>query len=217
MFWNTAGLFNKDKEFWKYIGKFDFISLCETWLEKEGWERIKDKLPESHEWACSFARKVKRRGRAKGGFVIGKKKDWGKEGSRLIKEEEGDVVVSEIRGEKENCRIISVYNSGGWRELEEKLNRLLGDKEEGSIIMGGDFNIRIGELGGWEIEEMELERRSKDKVISNGGRNFVEWVQEKGWYILNGTTVGDWDGEYTYVGARGNTVIDYAIMYTREL
>ncbi|XP_071580229.1 uncharacterized protein [Temnothorax nylanderi] len=78
--------------------------------------------------------------------------------------------------------------------------------------MGGDFNIRIGELGGWEIEEMELERSSKDKVISNGGRNFVEWVQEKGWYILNGTTVGDWDGEYTYVGARGNTVIDYAIV-----
>lgn len=37
----------------------------------------------------------------------------------------------------------------------------------------------------------------------------IEWMQEKGQYILNGTCRGDWDGEYTFVGARDNTVIDY--------
>jgi len=34
----------------------------------------------------------------------------------------------------------------------------------------------------------------------------------KGWYIMNRTTEGDWNGEFTYVGTRGNTVIDYLIV-----
>lgn len=28
-------------------------------------------------------------------------------------------------------------------------------------------------------------------------------------YILNGATKGDWQGEFTYVGARGSIVIDF--------
>lgn len=30
LFWNVAGLGNKDKDFWKYIESFDFVSLSET-------------------------------------------------------------------------------------------------------------------------------------------------------------------------------------------
>lgn len=30
-------------------------------------------------------------------------------------------------------------------------------------------------------------------------------VYEEGWNVLNGKTAGDWDGEFTYVGTRGNT------------
>lgn len=40
--------------------------------------------------------------------------------------------------------------------------------------------MRIGELGGSGTEEEERERRSKDKVIGNSGRNFVNWLMEKG-------------------------------------
>lgn len=78
--------------------------------------------------------------------------------------------------------------------------------------MGGDFNIRIGELGGGEEEEGGLERKNKDKIISNGGRSLVEWVHNKGWYILNGKTKRDWEEEYTFVSSRGNSVIDYVIV-----
>lgn len=77
----------------------------------------------------------------------------------------------------------------------------------------------IGELGGSGIEEEERERRSKDKVIGNSGRNFVNWLMEKGWNILNGRTEGDWEGEYTYVEGestyvevRGSTVINYIVV-----
>ena len=39
-----------------------------------------------------------------------------------------------------------------------------------------------------------------------------DWIKENGWYVLNGATEGDWNGEYTYVGARGSSVIDYVIV-----
>ena len=78
------------------------------------------------------------------------------------------------------------------------------------FLIGGDFNIRIGELG-IEEEALELGRKSKDKTIGNNGRDLVEFVNDIGGYILNGAFEGDREGEYTYIGARGNTVIDYVI------
>lgn len=40
--------------------------------------------------------------------------------------------------------------------------------------------MRIDELEGSRIEEEERGRHSKDKVIGNSGRNFVNWLMEKG-------------------------------------
>lgn len=40
----------------------------------------------------------------------------------------------------------------------------------------------------------------------------METMQENGLYVLNGKTKSDWEGEYTYAGARGCTVIDYAFV-----
>jgi len=43
-----------------------------------------------------------------------------------------------------------------------------------------DFNVRIGKLCG-RTEKEEIIRYSKDKVIDNGGRNWVKWILEKEW------------------------------------
>lgn len=39
----------------------------------------------------------------------------------------------------------------------------------------------------------------------------VEFLEENGWGILNGSTKRDGKEEYTFVGERGNLVIDYVI------
>jgi len=44
--------------------------------------------------------------------------------------------------------------------------------------------------------------------IGNGGRGFVEIITKYGWHILNGRSRGHWEEEYTYVGARGSSVIN---------
>jgi exonuclease III len=148
-FWNVAGIGNKDKEFWRYVKEFDFISMCETWLEETAWEKMKEKLPETHEWICSFAKKERKRGRARGGFLIGYRKEGAVQGNKLkiIKEEE-EMVMSEVGKEGERVRIISVYGMQGGKSVREKLEKFIGEEEEGNLIIGGDFNIRIGELGG---------------------------------------------------------------------
>lgn len=36
VFWNVTGIYNKDREFWRSVTDFDFISLYETWVEEAG-------------------------------------------------------------------------------------------------------------------------------------------------------------------------------------
>ncbi|XP_071581926.1 uncharacterized protein [Temnothorax nylanderi] len=208
MFWNVAGVGNKGKDFWKFICKYDFISLCETWVDKEGWGKLKEKLPKTHDWECSFATKDKKNGRAKGGFIIGKKKNWGDQNTKIICKQEKGVLISEIVEGEEIKYIISVCNKECWDDLKVILDNVTEGMDGEFMLIGGDFN-RIGELGGGEEEDGGVERKSKDKLVSNGGKGLIDLIQDKGWYVLNGTMVGDWDGEYTFVGARGSSVIDY--------
>lgn len=95
-----AGIKRQDKDFWRWVKGFDFVSLCETWMEKKGWERIKNRLPDSHEWGYCEARREKKRGRAKEGFLIGKRKDWGDINREVGTVVEEDILVSKIRGKK---------------------------------------------------------------------------------------------------------------------
>lgn len=43
----------------------------------------------------------------------------------------------------------------------------------------------------------------------------MEIAGENGWHILNGNKTGDEEGEYTYIGPKGATIIDYALANTR--
>ncbi|XP_076676762.1 uncharacterized protein LOC143373387 [Andrena cerasifolii] len=98
------------------------------------------------------------------------------------------------------------------KETKEELDQIIEEKEVEKMKIGGDFNARIGHEGGdFRIEEKHDVRRSKDKVNSTEGKLLLEMVEEKGWNILNGNMKGDDKGEYTYIGPRGSTVIDYII------
>jgi len=45
------------------------VNLCETWIDEKGWESLKERLPDSHEWVCSYAIRKGGRERAKGEFL----------------------------------------------------------------------------------------------------------------------------------------------------
>jgi len=207
----VAGIGNKDREWWRYIIGYDFISLSETWVDEKGWEVWKERLPGTHIWECVPAVNRKTRGRAKGGFIIGKKKDWRTSRCIMIAEKGEGVLRSEIEVDREQLSIISVYGEQGGKKLVERLDLMAGRRGEENVIIGGDCNLRIENLGKSDKAEGGMLRYSKDTCVSNEGRRLMGWINKMGWEILNGCTEGDWEGEFTYVGARGSSVIDYVI------
>jgi hypothetical protein len=55
-------------------------------------------------------------------------------------------------------------------------------------------------------------KKSQDKAENAARKGLMEWIEENGWEVLNGNKQGDEEGEWSYVGSRGKTVIDYGIV-----
>jgi len=166
------------------------------------WENLRDRLPSSHVWSCSFAIRRKEKGRAIGGLIIDIKKEWADRELEVIKREKGNIGMVRVKDTARATNIILVYNRGkNGKELGEILYKITEEYKEDRLIIGGDMNIRIDELGSDE-EEGGLIRKSKDKIINNEGKILVKLLQESGLNVLNGRSVGDGEGEFTYVGCK---------------
>ena len=109
--------------------------------------------------------------------------------------------------------IWSIYNNGSLEMIWQQIEKENYVDKEATVVMG-DLNIRIGEEGKcMEYDDPgEIKtRKSKDKTVGKEGKSLIEKIENKGWTILNGSTTGDEEGEFTFVGSRGHSVIDYAI------
>lgn len=214
IFWNVAGIGNKDEDFWRYIRNYDIVNLSETSTEAKNWKRIEKWLPKEFRWEMQGAYKEKKRGRIAGRMLTGIRKTLR---VKNVEKEKRDMINMKIEIEEENWRIISVYNRMGKKDYLKSLEEEIERGGWRKIIIGGDFNARTAELGSitWNEngneEEEEEKRRSKDKTLNRQGKDLIEEIEELGLGIMNGNKRGDEEGEMTYVGRNGNSVIDYAI------
>lgn len=131
-------------------------------------------------------KKVK--GRASKGMLIGINKDWVCEEWKEIGIETEEIM--RIRRKKKEKNIKNVYNAEGKKDIGDVITKKIAVYENKEIIIGGDFNIRIGELGG-EDEKWDIRRKSKDKNIRNEGRKFMKTMQNNRLYVLNRKTKGN--------------------------
>ena len=129
-------------------------------------------------------------------------------------------MMGTVKAGERKWRVVGVYVNG---DMEKKWDRIRewgeGGGEGIGVIVGGDFNARIGDKGGRvgrEEEEEEKKGKSKDKKVNREGRKLLEATGEIEWAILNGNMKGDEEGEYTYTGGRGESVIDYVITGEEE-
>lgn len=94
----------------------------------------------------------------------------------------------------------------------ETLKEEIKEEEERYLMIGGDFNARTRDKGGpIETGEKKEEegRRSKDKMINKEGKIILDEIEERGWIILNGSF--EKEGEWTFIGEVGTSVIDYVV------
>ncbi|XP_011698277.1 PREDICTED: uncharacterized protein LOC105456152 [Wasmannia auropunctata] len=186
--------------------------MLETWMEKKGWEKMRERLPKEYRWEVQWAERRNRKGRAKGGMMMGIRKGIRVVGDR--KENGEGIMMRTVEIGREEWRIVGVYVNGN---MESKWEEIRGWAEEKGVrtIMGGDFNARTGELGGWweggDVRREEDERKSRDKRVNREGRILIEKLEEVGWFIFNGCGKGDEEGMWTYSGGWGESVIDYVV------
>lgn len=156
LLWNVTGIGRQDLEFLDFIESHDFVGLCKIWIDNKGWNEVKDRLPTSHEWICKYAEKKNVKGRACGSIIVGLRKLWGKGNWELIESKYEGILHLRIKdlknrnalGKNDAINILTVYNSRYRDEIGEVITKILEVWKRERMIVGGDFNLRIGELGG---------------------------------------------------------------------
>ena len=83
---------------------FDIIAISETWLQEKDEDKIKNMLVGEYKWKCIAAKKTEKKGRAKGGIIIGVRKE-------LIPkiEEISESIMIKINIEGNDWLILCVY------------------------------------------------------------------------------------------------------------
>lgn len=123
-----------------------------------------------------------------------------------------DILSVDLEIEEEEWRIILVYNRMRKREYLKNLEEIMERGGWRKLIIGEDFNARTAEQGSiaWNENEGEEDKRfSKDKIINKQGKDLLAYIEETG--LLNGNKQGDEEGDMTFIGRRGSSIIDYAI------
>jgi len=135
---------------------------------------------------------------------MGIRKEWIEKGRGIEVEVEG-IMVGRVRMGEQRWRIVGVYVKENIRETLRKLERWMEEKEKGVLsLIGGDFNAITGEKGGGIVLEGGIDkeredegkriRNSKDRKMNREGKLLVEFLEERGWGILNGCTTEDEKG-----------------------
>lgn len=110
-------------------------------------------------------------------MIMGIRKERTEINVKMDVETEGMIV-----GEDE-WRMIGVYVSKGIETMKRNVEKWMEEKKKDErILVGGNFNARVGEEGeGVEKEEgMSRERRSKDGVVNGEDKKQVRWIEKMG-------------------------------------
>ncbi|RZF32660.1 hypothetical protein LSTR_LSTR004088 [Laodelphax striatellus] len=114
--------------------------------------------------------------------------------------------------------IVPVYlNCNEWNEDFGRFSELMWE-----LTAKYEYCIAIGDLNGRISCEQKiprhiipdqhclirLDRNSKDNIMNRNGSRLITLLNELNMIILNGRTKGDNQGEFTYVGGQGSSVID---------
>jgi hypothetical protein len=104
--------------------------------------------------------------------------------------------------------------------VEEFLLNLYEKGESSYLLLGGDFNARIGSYD-FDTDDDDLVfhkndnscgRKSLDKVTNIFGKAFISFCNLFDCLPLNGFHSGDTEGNFTFVAEQGNSVVDYFVV-----
>lgn len=204
--YNICGIKKQSGEFYEIIDRYDIFALFETHLEseEEGIERY------FRNFKCYYEPAVRRsaRGRASGGMVIGYKVKWGNLVSFC---NIGGAVCLKIAWNEKQLIIYPAYlNCNRWEEDFGRMQNDLSTTDTNIVMVIGDLNARTGCRESFLNFGVGL-RRSEDSVINREGEKIIECCNDFGLAIVNGCSDKDRNGNFTFIGGQGQSVIDYGL------
>ena len=201
----------------------DIIFLQETWIQEQ------DNLSiQGYKTFSVPATKIHTKGRGRGGLVTFLSVDLKVDVSILENNQSNNFQVLFVKGLFPRSLIcINVYippNSGKsqgedpWDSLVDTIESLLFYYPSSYIIVGGDFNARIGsgavDVRGNKSTQIAtqaylLDRSSKDRVVNKFGLKLLKLLSLANLYLLHGTNLDITGGTYTYLSTHRASTIDY--------
>jgi exonuclease III len=214
MLWNCHGimnLFNMDSDQISIFKSFNIICICETWETRE----IKTvQFLDEYQVVCKQAVRTSEFGRASGGIIILTK------GLKIqIMESNEFFVFMHVR--HEHFKLIlgfCYFPPSRIKDALVELNIFLeANKEffsELPVLVVGDFNSRVGNLelaydsNLFECTHLSHERFYLDTVKTRNGVRLTNIMSENSLFLINGRSLSDRPGKYTFMSDNGCSTID---------
>lgn len=188
--------------------QYDVIFLCETWLTV-------DKYSAPREFRTFFVPATQSaRGRPAGGLLLLVRQSIP---TRLVSLNE-DTICIQI-GRSPVIALVCAY----WcpsDPIDQQLARFCGtlaNCKENCLLAIGDFNCRIGP-GEDNIADvlppasvLAHTRRTRDGLLNSRGVALRRALVQEGLIVVNGRTLSDRHGDYTFVASQGCSLVDLII------
>lgn len=211
LFWNVHGIDNFLHDYNSFLG-FAFLCLSETWLSSQ----FKNPPTFFSDYNCYFsnATKEKIKGRPSGGLLTLCKKSFVTEvvascefwSFHLVKVSPSLIIGSIYF--KPSIELDKILEN-----LASVLEDLKFKYDNHMIVIGGDFNCRVGSLDQCineftEYSQLFKYRSSTDKVHNTKGSKLMSFMDENSFLLLNGRTISDNPANFTFVSPVGMSVND---------
>ena len=136
-----------------------------------------------------------------------------------------DLCIGTVYNSPINSSYTKTQESDFYFNLQEKMTTF---SPNDYIIIGGDFNARTGVLPdyihenhkdinflnlpeSYNIDKFTKTRNNQDLHINSYGEKLIDVTISTKLRILNGRTLGDLMGKFTYTGYNGVSVVDYIL------
>ena len=234
---NVEGLSKKlcEDDYVDFIHKHDIFCLQETFTHDNfDFSLLFNEYEHFHKPGV----KLKEKGRRSGGIVVLIKKTIAKYVEPIDCEAENMICVKVdgriLQTDGDAIMIFTYihpcqspfYDDKGYDStliyLEEFLMQLTEQYVDIPYMIVGDLNSRIGDWNLTQDDEEEPHnsgitetygnRKSRDKITNIFGRQLISLCELCQLVPLNGNTMGDLEGKFTFVSNHGKSVIDYALV-----
>lgn len=219
--YNVCGLKNKvrDSYFLEFLSSFDVIILLETFIIEKDRDFINKNL-KNFKLHFILAGRAAVFGRPRGGliFLINLQSPCAKNLEFFETQNLFFIQCKNVGNLREPVNILPAYlNYNNWDTEFNSILDFLSQNILNNLIIIGDLNGRIGSEQNFPEGIIELtnnrlngRRQSKDGEVNQKGQKLLSLFENNGLVILNGRAVGDTEGDFTFVGTAGSSVIDLA-------